>query len=107
MLSREDSITYGVNFSSPLNNIHNFHVIDQLPQDIMHVLLEGVIPYELSLMLACFVVDDKYFTTDMLNDRIESFTYSAQEARDKPSTIKTQSLTSRSTSLSQSCESTM
>lgn len=70
----------------------------------MHVLLEGVIPYELSLMLACFVVDEKYFTTDMLNDRIESFTYSAQEARDKPSTIKIQSLTSRSTSLSQSCE---
>lgn len=69
-LCAEDSTTYGVNFSSTLNDLDNFHVVNQLPQDIMHILLEGVIPYELTLMLKCFVVDEKYFTCTLLNDRI-------------------------------------
>ena len=42
MLGKEDSVTYGVKFSSSLNDLDNFHVIEQLPQDIMHVLVEGV-----------------------------------------------------------------
>lgn len=50
-LSYEDSVTYGVNFYSPLNDLDTFHVVNQLPQDIMHILLEGVIPYELSCCL--------------------------------------------------------
>lgn len=54
-LSYEDSVTYGVNAMSPLNDIDNFHVVNQLPQDIMHILLEGVISYELVQMLICFV----------------------------------------------------
>ena len=44
-LYRENSITYGIKFCSPLNELNNFHVVDQLPQDIMHILLEGVLPY--------------------------------------------------------------
>ena len=87
-LSYEDSVTYGVNALSPLNDIDNFHVINQLPQDIMHVLLEGVIPYELVHMLTYFVVNRKYFKIDQLNDRITCFAYSNQEAKDKPSPIK-------------------
>lgn len=100
----EDSITYGVNFPSPLNDLHNFHVVNQLPQDVMHLLFEGVVPYELSLMLTCFVLDNKYFTTDFLNGRIESFTYSTQEVKDKPSRIR---LRSGNTSLSQCGEYTV
>ena len=72
-LCNEDSVTYGVNYSSTLNHIDNFHVVTQLPQDIMHVLLEGVIPYELKLMLACFIMDEKYFTCVQLNERIEFY----------------------------------
>lgn len=66
----------------------------------MHLLLEGVVPYELSLLLAYTVLDNKYFPTDFLNGRIESLTYSTQEVKDKPSRIRL----SRGTSLSQSCE---
>ena len=55
-LSYEDSATYGVNFYSPLNCLDNFHVVTQLPQDIMHILLEGVIPYELSFLLTYFII---------------------------------------------------
>lgn len=103
-LSYEDSITYGVNAPSPLNDIDNFHVINQLPQDIMHILMEGVIPYELVQMLTYFVVNKKYFTIDQLNDRIMCFAYSNQEAKDKPSPIKAQVISSKGASLSQSCE---
>ena len=70
----------------------------------MHILLEGVIPYELSLMLIHFVVDKKYLTSAQINDRIESFAYSTLEAKDKPSPIKPQLFTSSGASLSQSCE---
>ena len=66
----------------------NFHVVNQLPQDIMHVLLEGVIPYELTLMLTFFIVN-KCFTCAQLNDRIQSYEYSSSEANDKPSLIHT------------------
>ncbi len=55
-------------------------------------------------MLKCFVVDRKYFTIDLLNDRIVCFSYSTQEANDKPSPIKPQVVSSRGASLSQSCE---
>ena len=103
-LCKEDSVTYGVNYASPLNDIDNFHVVDHLPQDIMHVLLEGVIPYELSHMLICFVVEKKFLTGAQINDRIESFAYSTLEAKDKPSPIKAQVFSSRGASLSQSCE---
>ena len=73
-LSYEDSVKYGVNFYSPLNDLDNFHVVNQLPQDIMHILLEGVIPYELSLLLTFFIANKKYFTIiDHLNDSISCY----------------------------------
>lgn len=70
----------------------------------MHVLLEGVIPYELALMLTNFITVQKYFKLQRLNDRIACFAYSTHEAKDKPSPIKPQSLTNTGASLSQSCE---
>ena len=70
----------------------------------MHVLLEGVIPYELALMLTDFISVQKYFKLDQLNDRIACFAYSTHEAKDKPSPIKPQLLTNAGTALSQSCE---
>ena len=75
-LAREDSITYGVNSRSPLSEIHEFSVVDNLPQDIMHILFDGVVPYEMSLMLRNFIGVEKYFITlETLNSRITSFTY--------------------------------
>lgn len=71
----------------------------------MHVLLEGVIPYELLLMLKYFVTDKKYFGAALLNDRISCFAYSDLEAKDRPSPIRVQILNpSSSGTLSQSCE---
>lgn len=99
-LGKETSIIYGINYNSPLNELINYHVVDQLPQDVMHILFEGVIPYEMSLMLTKFITDLKLFSTDMLNDRIACFTYSTQEAKNIPSPIKLQAT---GIQLNQSC----
>lgn len=46
-----DSTTYGIVNRSPLNEIDGFHVTNgTLPQDIMHILFEGVLPKEIKLM---------------------------------------------------------
>ena len=83
-LHEYDSTTYGINYRSPLNDIPGFHAANsQLPQDIMHVLLEGVVPLELKLMLYEFV-NKKYFDVEFLNSRIENFTYGKKEQRNKP-----------------------
>jgi len=87
-LADSDSVTYGVNFRSPLNDLQHFHVAnDQLPQDVMHIMLEGVVPYEVQLMLTVFVKEKRYFTLDLLNERIRCYPFTQEEVGDRPSSI--------------------
>ena len=83
-LANSDSVTYGITSKSPLNEIPHFHVATMLPQDVMHILFEGVVPRELKLMLANFIETKKIFSLDELNDRIRHFSYGRSEARNKP-----------------------
>ena len=84
-LAETDSITYGVNYCSTLNNLAYFHVANQqLPQDVMHILLEAVVPYTLRLMLQFFILEKSYFTLHLLHERIAHFKFSHTESRDKP-----------------------
>lgn len=55
VLAEADSVTYGLNYRSALNELDDFHVCGQLPQDVMHILLEGVIPYTMKAILQSFV----------------------------------------------------
>ena len=57
----------------------------QLPQDVMHILYEGVLQLNITLMLEKFVYQDHLFTLEDLNDRIANFPYGSYEARNKPS----------------------
>ena len=83
--SNKDSTTYGLNFSSPLNDVKFFHVSKgQLPQDIMHTLLEGVLLMEIRLMIEAFIYVEGLFTLEELNDRIASFSYGRLETKNKP-----------------------
>ena len=52
-------IMHGVLYASCLNEIDHFDVVGQLLQDIMHIFLEGVIPYQVTLMLTDFSIDRK------------------------------------------------
>lgn len=98
------SSTYGVKRSSILNQSRYFHVVDGLDLDVMHDQLEGVLPLEIKLLLKKYINMDKYFTLDILNERISSFNYPLVDASNKPSSIKQQVLSSDSASLSQSEE---
>ena len=72
----------------------------QLPQDIMHVILEGVFSLEVKLMLFVYISDKKYFTIDFLNERIMSFSYGKSEARNKiPKALEIDHLLSRQSKL--------
>ena len=79
--------TYGINTRSPLYNLDNFDVTKQLPQDIMHTMLEGVVQYELRHILGYFIRNG-HFTLIQLNTAIESHNYGYTEVADKPGPLR-------------------
>ena len=68
------STNYGITRLSKLEEVPGYSVIDGLPHDIMHDLFEGVVPYELKLLL-CHCVHANYFTIQELNKRIEVYDF--------------------------------
>lgn len=81
--------TYGVNYNSILNEIPLFNVADwQLPQDVMHILLEGVLPLEIKLLLYHFTSVAKFFTLQHFNARLASFLFGYSSGTSKPSKIE-------------------
>ena len=76
-----------MNYESILNELPLFHVADwQLPQDIMHIILEGVLPLELKLLLRYLSVQN-FVSVHHLNIRIESFQYGYSNKASKPSVL--------------------
>ena len=55
--------------------------------DVMHDILEGVLQYEVKLILAQFISEDRYFTMEQLNHTIESLELCYSEARYRPTQI--------------------
>jgi len=60
---------YGLNQRSPLCELPDFDVTCQLPQDVMHTMLEGVVQYELRLVILNYL-NNNIFTLANLNDVI-------------------------------------
>lgn len=67
-------------------SLNYFHTITGFPPDILHDLLEGVIPVELSLCIKKMILL-KYFTLEYLNHKITSFPYQHSDKVDKPHQI--------------------
>ena len=80
--------------------------MDGLPSDIMHDLLEGVIPRHLKLLLRFFIMESNFFTLEMLNEKIKTFDYGSVETSNRPSTITNLTLSSNDDNLKQSGQST-
>ena len=78
---------WGINALSWLQSVDGFPICTGLVQDPMHLLLEGVVPYVLKLVLLNFVIVEKHFTLDWLNQRIQSFPYTYLEKKSKPEII--------------------
>ena len=88
VLAETDSITYGINCKSALNKLDDFDVCDgQLPQDMMHVLLESVVPYTIKAMLQSFINQKCLFTIDFVNQKLSTLKFSRSECRNKPSQL--------------------
>ena len=57
---------YGINKRSYLTNLRDFDITTQLPQDIVHTLLEVSVQYELRILLLSYI-KSKDFTLEELN----------------------------------------
>lgn len=77
----------GLKSSCLLNELQYFHIITNASVDVMHDFLEGIVPYELKLILWSFIFDKKYFSTEVLNARLASFDYGCSDRKNKPTTF--------------------
>lgn len=75
---------WGINGRSCLSNLVNFDIIECLIHDPMHVLLEGLIPYEMALLFHHCIDFKKYFTLKWLNSQIDSYPYSMGKNKPEP-----------------------
>lgn len=84
------STEYGINRQSLLDDLPYFSVVNNMPHDVMHDMLEGVIPYELKLVIQNFI-SKSYFSLETLNHRLKAFDFGYSEIGDKPAPIDAES----------------
>ncbi|XP_049331198.1 uncharacterized protein LOC125799173 [Astyanax mexicanus] len=92
--------TYGINRKSKLVDFPSFDLIKQTPQDIMHVILEGVAPLEIKSVLKHLVLSGQ-LDLDTFNSAVLGYPYSV-DVRDKPCPITVTTLSSNDNKLKQS-----
>ena len=94
-LSEHFSKIYGVKFRSIFNELKYFHVIGGLPPDIMHDLLEGIVPLVVIANIKSLLkIGQHGFKLAELNKMIANFKYGLNEIRDRPSEITVSQLKS-------------
>lgn len=78
---------YGVKkVCSFTEKLKHFHFVTGYPPDVLHDLLEGIIPLELAICFNVFV-KKQYFTLLQLNDLITEFPYNWTDKTDRPQPI--------------------
>ena len=94
--STDSMMVYGVNRNSMLCELPQFDVTTQRPQDLMHLLFEGVFPLHMGLLLD-HVHSLGVISLEQLNGRVSSHPYGYFE--EKPVTISTFELTGTQTGI--------
>ena len=69
------STTFGVNRKSALAKFDGFDITDQLPQDIMHLFLEGVCVLHTAVLLKYLIYEEKLLTLDVFNLKVKTYKY--------------------------------
>lgn len=69
------------------NDLSSFNVTENLTVDIMHDLYEGICRYELGAILYAFIINEKFFSLQLLNERIKFCKYVVNETN-RPTLIK-------------------
>ena len=93
--------TYGLHRDSILNESRYFHVTDGLVPDVMHDVLEGVLPFGTKELLK-HLIHTKVLTLSELNDALDLFPYGKSDLPNKPSPISEKTLASSDHALKQS-----
>ena len=76
----------GIKRGCILNELQYFHCVDNSIVDCMHDLLEGIIPFEISLVLQSFIAR-RLLTLDEINQALLNFDYSLSDRNSKPPEI--------------------
>ena len=86
------STTYGITRQSILLNVCHFQMFGgSMPHDIMHDLFEGVVQYEIKLLLK-FLLSKQLFTLEQFNRWWIHFDYGYSEVADKPTPMTQRNL---------------
>lgn len=81
------STFWGVTRLSVLHEVRYFDICKCIPHDIMHVLLEGIVPLEMKLFLHHAIDYMELFTINWLSEQIATMPLRGVEATDRPSPI--------------------
>jgi len=73
---------------SILDELPYFNLTVCLPHDVMHVILEGALPRHCRLLLYHCIVEEKYFTLNHLNKRMQDFQYGEHEKFSAPRSLE-------------------
>ena len=74
--------TYGLHTNSALNQLDYFHTTEGLIPDIVHDILEGVLPLAIKHLLKR-IVDETLISVHDINKRIDEFEFGSVEAANK------------------------
>ena len=98
----DSSRDYGVNRLSILDKAPHFDLCKCMPHDIMHVILEGVLPLHCKLLLVHCMFEEHYFSLKTVNRLISEFSYGYSESKNVPRPLDNDHLRSSDGKLSQS-----
>ena len=106
MIKNHDSGNYskkfGIHCNSALNDLEYFHVCNgSLIPDIMYDVLEGVLQYEVKLMLQHLITTENCFTLNMFNTKLENLELGTAESNNRPTSISLKNINSEGNSLKQ------
>lgn len=92
---------FGVNWRSKLLDVPDFNVTKQLPQDLMHIFLEGILSYHMKYMLNNYI-EESSCSLNVINRDIQKFPLGYSEQNNRPVLIKESDLLfTKSTNLGQ------
>lgn len=82
----DDKATYGVYSPSPFDELHYFDVTTALPPDVMHDLLEGVIPLVIKLVISK-AHTEKHITSQEINEELQKIHIGQKDKENKPAQL--------------------
>jgi hypothetical protein len=86
-MKKDLQTTYGIVDRSILSELSHSDITAQLPQDIMHVLLEGTVQYEVRFILQHFF-DSGVITLKQLNTAVEQFSLGYHDEKNRPPPLR-------------------